>query len=131
MPKTKPLTVESPIGQRKADSTGSPVGVVRMDVDKSYAEVGELLQKFLNDSDQAAWDRIAGKIDYTFENLDLAMRPLAEATGLGNEIRSRLDKGSEGCSSSPTLSIPRTSIPRRMARASGTRLVRSGPSWPP
>jgi hypothetical protein len=93
MPKTKPLTVESPIGQRKTDSAGSPVGVVRMDVDKSYADVGELLQKFLNDSDEGAWERIAEKIDYTFENLDLALRPLAEATGLGNEIRSRLDRG--------------------------------------
>ena len=90
---TNPLTVESPIGQRKTDSTGSPVGVVRMDVDKSYADVGELLQKFLNESNQEAWDRIAGKIDYTFENLDLALRPLAEATGLKNEIRPRLDKG--------------------------------------
>jgi hypothetical protein len=89
----KARTVESSIGRRKVDSTGSPVGVVRMDVDKSYADVGELLKKYLNESDQEAWDRIAEKIDYTFENLDLALSPLAEATGLGDEIRSRLEKG--------------------------------------
>jgi len=93
MADTKPLTVESPIGQRKVDSAGSPVGVVRMDVDKSYADAGVLLKKFLNNSDQEAWDRIAEKIDYTFETLDLALRPLAEATGLGHEIQSRLDRG--------------------------------------
>ena len=58
----KARTVDSPIGRRKVDSTGSPVGVVRMDVDKSYADVGELLKKYLNESDQEAWGRITEAI---------------------------------------------------------------------
>ncbi len=44
MDDVKGLAIDSPIGKQKVDSEGSPVGVVRMDVDTSYAGVGELLQ---------------------------------------------------------------------------------------
>lgn len=87
------MTVESPLGKHEADSSGSPVGVVRMDVEKSYAGTGELLQEFINSSSNEAWSRIKEKIDYTYENLDLALTPLESETGFAKEIKSRLEKG--------------------------------------
>ncbi|MBW2084669.1 MAG: DUF362 domain-containing protein [Deltaproteobacteria bacterium] len=89
----KSLIIDSPMGKKEVDSTGSPVGVVRMDVDRSYAGVGELLQDYINNSSQEAWDQIRAKIDYTYENLDLALTPLQAATGFKNEIEARLGKG--------------------------------------
>jgi hypothetical protein len=87
------LWIDSPIGRRLADSDGAPVGVARIDPERSYAGVGELLQKVINESSQGAWDAIKAKIDYTYEGLDLALAPLLEKTNLEEEIRERLNKG--------------------------------------
>ena len=89
----KGLEINTPIGKQKVDSTGSPVGVVRLDPDKSYTGTGELLQKYINYSDQGAWEKIKAKIDYTYENLDLVLSPLEKATNLSQEIKTRLGKG--------------------------------------
>ncbi len=90
---TKGTSVNSAIGKRNTDSTGSAVGVVRMDAGSSYAGVGELLQGYINKSDEGAWESITAKIDYTYENLALALASLDEETGFGREIKSRLEKG--------------------------------------
>ena len=68
MAHNKRLIVDSPLGKQEIDHSGSPVGVVRMDVDQAYAGTGELLQKVINDADQDAWNQIRAKIDYMFEN---------------------------------------------------------------
>ncbi len=90
---TKGMPLNSPIGRRKPDATGSAVGVVRMDATKSYAGTGELLQDYINQSNEGAWHKIKAKIDYTYENLDLALGPLDGETGFGREIRARVAKG--------------------------------------
>ncbi len=86
-------SVNSPIGQQTIDATGSPVGVTRMDPEKSYAGTGELLQEYINDSNPEAWDKIKSKIDYTYESLDFALSPLEKETRFDQEIKSRLKKG--------------------------------------
>jgi hypothetical protein len=93
MSKQKKMMVESSLGKHEADSSGSPVGVVRMDVEKSYAGTGELLQEFINSSSEEAWSSIKAKIDYTYENLDLALTPLESETGFAKELKSRLKRG--------------------------------------
>ena len=52
MDEIKGLVVDSPIGKQEVDSAGSPVGVVRMDADESYAGAGQLLQDYINHSNQ-------------------------------------------------------------------------------
>jgi len=85
--------IDSPIGKQEIDSSGSPVGVVRMDPDMSYTNTGELLQKYINEEDQAAWDTIKSKIDYTYANLDYALQALEQESGFSQEIHARLKKG--------------------------------------
>jgi hypothetical protein len=89
----KEVMVDSPIGRRLSDSSGSPIGVVRMDVEKSYAHIGFLLQEYINEGKEAAWEAIKKKIDYTYGGLDLALAPLEAETGFGQEIKLRLAKG--------------------------------------
>jgi len=64
-----------------------------MDTERSYAGIGELLQEVINSSDQGAWEKIRSKIDYTFENLDMALSPLEKETGFSREIEARLARG--------------------------------------
>ncbi|MCP4753032.1 MAG: hypothetical protein GY866_19260, partial [Proteobacteria bacterium] len=89
----KTMVLESAIGKQAVDSSGSPVGVVRMDAEKSYSGTGELLRDHLNDSNQGAWDTIKGKIDYMYESLDLALGALESETDFKAEIATRLEKG--------------------------------------
>ena len=87
------LKFDSPLGNQENDSSGSPVGVVKMDVDKSYAGTGELLQKVINNSDVESWNRIKEKIDYTFQNIDYALSFLEQETAFSVQITKRLEKG--------------------------------------
>jgi len=89
----KTMVIDSPIGKQQVDSSGAPIGVVRMDVEQSYAGVGELLKEYINDSDQEAWEKIKAKIDYTYKGLDLALSSLEEETSFGLKMNSRLEKG--------------------------------------
>jgi hypothetical protein len=85
--------VDSTIGRLAVDSDGAPIGGVRMEPEKSYSSISKLLQKHINESDPAAWDQIKEKIDYTFAGLDYALRPVAEATGFGEKVRSQVKEG--------------------------------------
>ena len=89
----KIMTFDSPLGKKESDSTGSPVGVVRMDVNKSYAGISELLQKVINDSDQESWDQIKAKIDYTYNIIDYALAFIEQETSFSLQIKERLEEG--------------------------------------
>ncbi|MBW2061633.1 MAG: DUF362 domain-containing protein [Deltaproteobacteria bacterium] len=89
----KGVSINSCLGQRKIDTQGSPVGMVRMDVNHSYAGIGDLLMDYINNSDQEAWEKITAKINYTFENLNLALTPLNGETNFIHEINARVSRG--------------------------------------
>jgi hypothetical protein len=93
MNKQSPVVAQSPIGESEIDHTGSLVGVVRMDPENSYSGVGRLLQEYIDQSNQDAWEKIKAKIDYTFRALDFALSPLEKETALSRKIRPRLKKG--------------------------------------
>ena len=93
MPFSKDTQVDTPIGKQAVDTDGSPVGAVRMAAERSYAGIGDLLKDYLSDSDQAAWDKIREKIDYTYECLDMALGALEEETGFGREVMERVRGG--------------------------------------
>ena len=93
MSKPDLFTVASPIGKQRIDDSGAPVGVVRMDVSKSYSGIGELLQKYINHSDLEAWEKIKTKIDYTFEKLGFALEPLEAETGFSKPIKAGIARG--------------------------------------
>jgi hypothetical protein len=89
----KGMSVDSPIGRRKLDAAGSAVGVVRMDATRSYTGISELLQEYINHFSGEAWQKIKAKIDYTYENLDLALAALDAETGFGREVAARVARG--------------------------------------
>jgi len=87
------ISFNSPLGRQESDSSGSPVGVVRMDVSQSYVGVGELLQNFINESDQESWNQIKSKIDYTFKCLDFALTPLDQEASFVTQIKEKIRSG--------------------------------------
>jgi len=90
---SKAMTLDSPIGKQTIDHSGAAIGVVRVDPAKSYSGIGGLLQEYLNQSSDAAWDKIRTKIDYTYKTLDYALAPLESETGFRKAIQSRIEKG--------------------------------------
>jgi hypothetical protein len=87
------FAVDSPLGKQKTDHLGSPIGVTRIDPVQSYSGTGGLLQQYINNSDLDAWNKIKKKIDYTFNHIDLALKPLNTETDFYTEIKIRLDRG--------------------------------------
>ena len=47
--------VQSPIGKKTLDSTGSAVCVTRMNPEKVYLRVSDLIQDYINNGDEKAW----------------------------------------------------------------------------
>lgn len=85
--------VDSPLGRLSIDSTGAPIGAVRMEPERAYSQIPTLLQKYINESDPAAWNQVREKIDYIYSSLDYALRPLTEATGFGDIVAAQAKEG--------------------------------------
>ena len=80
-------------GELQPDTTGSPLGVARMDPGQSYVGMPQLLQKHLASADQEAWSEIARRIDYTYQQLTPAMAALDAESGFGGQVTARLERG--------------------------------------
>lgn len=89
----KMTPVDSPLGKRVPDAQGAPIGVIRMDPERAYSGTGVLLQRFINDQEEEAWERIRIKIDYIFESLDLFLTPWQERVDLRPSVHDRLAQG--------------------------------------
>ncbi len=89
----KGMVVDSTIGELSIDTTGSPIGMVRMDPVQSYVDVPELLRSFIDESNMEAWEKLKGNIDYIYANLDHALGRLNEETGLGERVRAQIKEG--------------------------------------
>ena len=85
--------IHTAIGDGTLDCDGAPVAVARMDVAKSYQGTDRLLQKVIRDSDDAAWQEIKAKIDYTYEHLDAALSALERDAGFTPIVWKRLRRG--------------------------------------
>jgi len=85
--------VDSPMGKCETDRSGSPIGISRMDPDKSYCGIGSLLEVYINRNDETAWADIREKIDYTYENLHHALSSLDTETNFSDTIKSELERG--------------------------------------
>ena len=89
----KGMVVDSTIGELSIDATGSPIGMVRMDPAQSYVDVPELLRSFIDESNMEAWEKLKGKIDYIYANLDHALGRLNEETSFGERVRAQIKEG--------------------------------------
>jgi hypothetical protein len=89
----KDMVVETPAGKRPVDSSGSPIGVVRLDPSRSYVGIGALLQRYINDSNVEAWEEIKSRINYTCESIDSALEALEKETNFSREVKSRISLG--------------------------------------
>jgi len=86
-------SVETSLGVRSVDREGPPVGVVILDPEQTYTGVGELLMAHLNQQDEAAWEKIKAKIDYTCQGMEAAFAPLMESERLKERVHARLSQG--------------------------------------
>ena len=87
MAKQKGILIDTTIGKLSTDSSGSPVSVMRMDSQQSYIGIPELLQSFINENDNQAWEKIKKKIDYTYNSLVMLLEKLNEETNLDRQVK--------------------------------------------
>lgn len=85
--------VDSEIGNKKTDSEGSPVSGVRMDASRAYKDIPELLQKVIDEDDDAAWAAIINKINYIYDQVDISLGSLDQETGFISEVLKHIKSG--------------------------------------
>jgi hypothetical protein len=84
------LQVRTAIGPGFLDRSGSALTVSRVEPEKSYKGIDVLLQAYLRDSDEKAWDLIKQKIDYTYAGVDDLLTALDNETAFLERIHQRL-----------------------------------------
>ena len=89
----KGTRVRSSIGELSTDTSGSAVAAVRMEPDRAYVGVPELLRQVIDDDSPEAWHEIRNRIDYIHDNLDHALGMLDEETGFIGSVRERIGQG--------------------------------------
>lgn len=87
------MTVDSSVGRAKLDAAGSAVAAVKMDAAQTYIGVPDLLKSVIDESSTEAWQKIKGKIDYIYANLDQALGRLDKETGFGQKVKSQVKAG--------------------------------------
>lgn len=87
------MIVDSPLGRVKADTSGSPVAAARMDPAQAYIDVPGLLKQVIDESDTDAWEKIKGRIDYIYNNLDRALGRLNDETGFVKKVKQQVKGG--------------------------------------
>ncbi|NMM64339.1 DUF362 domain-containing protein [Clostridium sp. P21] len=124
MPKeySKLSIVNSPIGTKNVDCNGSAISGVRIDPSKAYGEIPNLLQKFINEKDNTAWNNITSKIDYIYYNLDYALSGLNKETSFEDTVKSELSLGKK-LLFKPNLVFPANIDEKTHSRAIGTPIL--------
>jgi hypothetical protein len=85
--------VQTSIGEGHLDSTGAALAVCRLEAERSYKGTDLLLQAYLRDSDEKAWETIKAKIDYTYRGIDDLLTILEKETGFLARIQKRIEAG--------------------------------------
>ncbi len=85
--------INSQIDRMNFDSVGEPIAGVRLDANEAYDQIPELLQQYINNSDEIAWKKIVSKIDYIYYNIDIALSDLDKVTNFCNEVLVQINDG--------------------------------------
>lgn len=94
----------------KPDVSGSLVTVARIDPDRAYVGIPELLREVIDESSGESWSRICEKVDYIYTNLDHVFGALGEETDYGERIREEVQRGKKVLFK-PNLVIPESIDP--------------------
>jgi len=85
--------VDSPFGRVEIDSGGSSIGAARIDPERAYDKIGELLKDVINEGSKEAWAEIVSRIDYIFSGVSLAMEALDNDINFSTEVKTRIEQG--------------------------------------
>ncbi|MGD1120273.1 MAG: DUF362 domain-containing protein [Dehalococcoidales bacterium] len=91
--KTMISFVQSPIGKKRLDSTGSAVGAARMDPAETYIYIAKLLQEYINTGSAPAWQKIRQRIDAIYLTVSMALEALEAASPFLAEIQRQVSAG--------------------------------------
>ena len=73
------------------DTGGVPISVVKMDAEQAYTGVPVLLQRVINENDDAAWKKICEKIDYIYQAFFPLMEKIESESGCISEAVKRVE----------------------------------------
>jgi hypothetical protein len=93
MGKMKKAMASSAAKGGTGEKGAAPLGVARLDPDKSYKGMAPLLKEVIRSTHEAAWGEIKAKIDYTYQHVDIALAALNRETSFLSQVTARLEHG--------------------------------------
>jgi hypothetical protein len=85
--------VNSTIGKRRLDRTGSAVGASRMDPAESYTHNAGLLKEYIDKGSESAWKEIKRRIDNIYATVSNAMESLDAEAPFSKDINKQIKSG--------------------------------------
>jgi hypothetical protein len=85
--------VETTIGKKALDSTGSPVATARMNPAETYLYISKLLQEYINTGSEPAWQKIQRTIDIIYLTVSAAIESLEAASPFLAEVKKQVAAG--------------------------------------
>ena len=91
-PSAKTL-VKTPIGEQPLDRTGSPVAAARMDPSGTYIAAAKLLQEYINNHSESAWQKIRQIVDTVYLTVSAAIDTLEAESPFLAEVKKQVKGG--------------------------------------
>jgi len=85
--------VQSPIGQKPLDNTGSVVGAARMDPAETYIYIAKLLKEYIDTGAEPAWQKICQRIDAVYLTVSAAIEALEAANPFLSDVKKQIAAG--------------------------------------
>jgi hypothetical protein len=85
--------VETPIGKKPLDNAGAPVSIARMDPGETYIYISRLLQEYIDNGSEPAWQKIKLRIDDIYLTVSAAIEALETASPFLAEVKKQVAAG--------------------------------------
>ncbi len=85
--------IQSPIGQKELDSTGSAIGAARMDPSQTYIYLAKLLQEYINTGSEPAWQTVRQGVDAIYRTVSTALETLESESPFRTEVKRQISAG--------------------------------------
>jgi len=87
------ISVQSPVGKKRLDGSGSVVGAARMNPADGYGPVPALLKEYIDSGSEKAWREICRRIDSVYAAVSSALESLDAEAPFSGEVKRQVEVG--------------------------------------
>jgi hypothetical protein len=87
------IIVQTPIGKKSLDNTGPTIGAARMDPSETFVFMAKLLQDYINNGSESAWQEIRHHTDEIYRTVGTALAALETESPFLDDVKKQVSAG--------------------------------------